>query len=649
MHPENQTVQQLFQNPMQYMVPFYQRTYVWSKNEQWEPLWEDICKKAEARLESFSTTPHFLGAVVLDRQEKDGIGGVDTLHIIDGQQRLTTLQYVLKAVLITLENINQTETIKRVSDVVVSMIENQNRNTMLDPDREIFKVYPTFFDLDNHKKAFGAASIDELKNKFRDSFTQQGTLRKSRLYAEKPPPPHPKPLEAILFFATALTEWISKNDDREIEKRCEALVSALLNDFKIIAITLGKDDDAQIIFETLNGRGAELHATDLIRNFIFMRADQERRTDQECPLPKKLYDDFWKRFEDNYWKEVHRRGRLTKPIMEWFFQAYLQSIMCREVDLGRLYFEYRHDAISHNKAAEIQLKSLVDYSSVYRKLVDGDGDDPISNFGRKIAPYDLTTLHSLALFIGVSDIDNAEKKEIFNYLLSYVVRRAICGLTQKNYNHVFVRVLSKLSEMELSSSNIQNILLKQQGEATRWPKDAEFENACKTRSLYPETLDAQKMRAVLKELENSIRRDVLGEDANPVKLTDVPDIDHILPRSWFEHWPLPNGKIAKRDEYESAYVKQLHGQELTDHENAIISRQSAVQTLGNLTLLNLKVNREAQHKNFRTKQDLLLKNTNLRLNIDLLDQKIKSWDETSIKERGEMLSKRALCVWPCEK
>lgn len=78
----------MFQDRRQYMVPFYQRSYVWTLRDQWSQLWDDICTKAEARLAGAKPTPHFLGAIVLDPQPREGLIGVDTLHIIDGQQRL---------------------------------------------------------------------------------------------------------------------------------------------------------------------------------------------------------------------------------------------------------------------------------------------------------------------------------------------------------------------------------------------------------------------------------------------------------------------------------------------------------------------------------------------------------------------------------
>ena len=96
------TVQQIYQDRRQYRLPFYQRPYVWNRDDQWGRLWEDIRDKAEARLEGGKTFPHFMGAVVLEPQKKTGLLGVERHHIIDGQQRLTTLQYVMTALVHTL-------------------------------------------------------------------------------------------------------------------------------------------------------------------------------------------------------------------------------------------------------------------------------------------------------------------------------------------------------------------------------------------------------------------------------------------------------------------------------------------------------------------------------------------------------------------
>jgi len=335
------------------MVPFYQRAYVWTLSNQWDQLWEDIRAKADARLVGNKLTPHFLGAVVLDPQPRAGLIGVDTLHIIDGQQRLTTLQFILKSILLALTEVEATA----ISEIIAGTLCNSNPDTMRDPEIETFKVWPTFRDRNNYIKAFSAKQRDDLKQIFPESFTQHETLRKIGIR-------HPAPLEAIWYFSDKFKEWICEGDESEVALRSETLATSVLQDLKVVSIVLDEDDDAQVIFETLNGRGAQLHATDLIRNFIFMRADREGSDSEN------LYNNLWSDFETNYWNSMQRRGRMQKPRIEWFIHSYLQAIMGEEVDLGRLYFEYRRYVFRGNEptVAESQLTSLSEYSSIYQQL-----------------------------------------------------------------------------------------------------------------------------------------------------------------------------------------------------------------------------------------------------------------------------------------
>src|SRR5687768_10195662 len=97
MKPDTRTARELFQADVRYLVPLYQRPYVWKEDQQWQPLWEDIEVVLDHRLnggdDNFS---HFLGAIVLEQQLHTP-GTIPTYTVIDGQQRLTTLQLVLAA------------------------------------------------------------------------------------------------------------------------------------------------------------------------------------------------------------------------------------------------------------------------------------------------------------------------------------------------------------------------------------------------------------------------------------------------------------------------------------------------------------------------------------------------------------------------
>jgi uncharacterized protein with ParB-like and HNH nuclease domain len=87
----------IFEKKLRLEVPLFQRQYVWNREQQWEPLWEDISRKFNEYLEGRKEAPvHFLGAMVLD-QKQTPTTHVEKRQVIDGQQRLITLQIFLAA------------------------------------------------------------------------------------------------------------------------------------------------------------------------------------------------------------------------------------------------------------------------------------------------------------------------------------------------------------------------------------------------------------------------------------------------------------------------------------------------------------------------------------------------------------------------
>jgi hypothetical protein len=117
-----------------------------------------------------------------------------------------------------------------------------------------------------------------------------------------------------------------------------------------------------------------------------------------------------------------------------------------------------------------------------------------------------------------------------------------------------------------------------------------------------------------------------------------------MPRSWFAHWPLADNSSATSHEASEIELLVLTGEEPNERQKMIAQRQATIPTLGNLTLLNLSVNREAQNFAFGSKRDLLIANTSLRLNIPLIS--LPAWGEAAIVKRGEVLAEAALRVWP---
>jgi hypothetical protein len=624
MKSETCMVQQLFQDRRQYRVPFFQRAYVWEKESQWEPLWDDIVEKAEFRRGGELPSSHFLGAIVLEPQTRFGLRGVETLNIIDGQQRLTTLQYLLSALSIQLRVRN----ISSLLPLVDGCIWNSNTDTMEQPDIEIFKVWPTFRDRSAYQTAMRVQNTADLIQAFPESFTQAGTLRRIGIH-------HPSALGAIWFFHSAIDEWLSQmtnGEDAAVLDSLERLTLAVFRDLKVVSITLQEEDDAQVIFETLNARGAELHATDLIRNFIFMRADRENANTRQ------LYDTYWTPFEGPFWTEEQRRGRLVGPRLEWFVQTALQAKMPEEVEMVRLYAGYRRFAAPIS--AENQLQTLTAYADKYREFISGIGPHPVAEAGGRLMIWDVSPIHPIVLRVALEIQDADEQRQIYRDLASYVVRRAVCGLTAKNYNKVFLQIAKRIANQPLNRNAIASALVELEGNASRWPGDQEFRLAWMTAPVHSRLAGIGRVRAVLAELENGLRSP-RGEE--PFVANENLDIDHILPNNWYEHWPLDGETILESEASQATFAMFPEG-DIPPRIRAIRRREQLKTTWGNLTLVHYGVNRSLQNGPFDEKREALFAVSNLHLNRMLM--RASHWNEQDIEERGQLLFNVALNVWP---
>ena len=110
---------------------------------------------------------------------------------IDGQQRLTTLQFVLGAVLLTLCRAG----LENLMSVVTACARNGNPETMQNVTVEVFKVWPTFRDQKDFTLALEAQGLEELRERFPANFTKSGTLKK--VGAD-----HPPALAALWYFTS---------------------------------------------------------------------------------------------------------------------------------------------------------------------------------------------------------------------------------------------------------------------------------------------------------------------------------------------------------------------------------------------------------------------------------------------------------------
>jgi len=138
METQVRTPQMVFMQPQRFVVPLFQRPYVWNEENQWDPLWSDIVRVTDRVLnQPFERHhPHFLGAVVLQQVQKT-TGQMQERTIIDGQQRLTTLQLLLDALHAELLTVQALQPAMRLEPLVT------NAEPFRAKPEDRFKVWPT--------------------------------------------------------------------------------------------------------------------------------------------------------------------------------------------------------------------------------------------------------------------------------------------------------------------------------------------------------------------------------------------------------------------------------------------------------------------------------------------------------------------------
>jgi Protein of unknown function DUF262/Protein of unknown function (DUF1524) len=612
----------IFEKKMRLEVPLFQRQYVWNKEQQWEPLWEDISRKFAEYLEGRKDAPvHFLGAMVLD-QKQTPTTHVEKRQVIDGQQRLTTLQIFIAAFRDFCRVQNAEDLAKECDAFTV------NKGMMAEPDVDKFKVWPTQLDRVQFTDVIISNSRAELEN--RHPLTH-------RKYARKPEP-RPRMVDAYLFFYEQIEEFFNGDTADEplagevpLPERLEECFQALKNALQVVVIDLDRDDDAQVIFETLNARGEPLLPADLLRNFIFLRAAR-RGEPQES-----LYNDYWRRFDDQFWRVEVKQGRLLRPRSDLFMQHFLSSRQTVDIPIKHLFVEYKFWIERQKPFATVreELATLSRQGDDFRRIIEPKVGDPIQPLAVFLDSFDVRTCYPLLLALLDANTDAGEWKKIAVSLESYILRRAVCGLTTKNYNRTFLYLTRNLRRDGLTHLNLVKQLSEQTGDSAEWPTDETFAEAWRTRHVY-QTLNNPKVIHIFKRLNTTY----LGSKHELISVDGPLTVEHLLPQNWIEHWPLQEGS-------KGLTVSELWNAEPDEvRTTASRRRYAALQTFGNLTILTQALNSAASNSSWPEKKNELMRNSLLPINQQL--HEIEVWDEEAIANRGNALLERALKLWPRE-
>lgn len=613
MKPFSRSIFDLFDGKRRYEVPLFQRQYVWKLEDHWEPLWEDIERKFVQRLSGSMSTPHFLGAMVLDQRRVYG-NAVPVQLVIDGQQRLTTFQIFLSAY----RDVCAAEGQQAYADECARYL--QNTGIMENEKVERYKLWPTNLDRKQFADVIDSASREELGRR-------HPIVR--RKYQRKPDP-RPKMVECYLYFYEQLTAFLKSDEYQHfVPERVAMMHEALRGALQVVTVELEGDDDPQVIFETLNARGEPLLPSDLLRNFVFLRAAQRNEPQEQ------LYLEFWLPFDDEFWRTLEKQGRLLRPRSDIFLQHYLTLHRRQESLISHLYNEYKDWIKTTNPfpTVKAELENLSNYRNHFRDLVASEPNTTIGRFSAFLRIFDLSTVYPLVLGIMGAEIGEDELGGMLEDLESYIFRRAVCELGTKNYNRFFLTVLGKLAGSHFNRSNLRAALVEQKGDSVIWPDDARFKDAWLSKPAY-NSVGAGRAQYALREIERRMHQ----PRTERIEILSALTVEHVLPDEWIEQWLLSNGNrgvtwLEKFDDARSAEDVELTAR-----------RDRAKHTFGNLTLLTQPLNSSVSNSAFEIKKPEILKNSALALNRYFQDKEI--WNEEQIAARAEMLYSIAAERWP---
>lgn len=612
MEANSRPLLRIFEPTVCYQIPLFQRPYVWNREENWQPLWEDFERLLGVVLASEKLRPHFLGAVVLEQLRND-TGSVQCRQVIDGQQRFTTLQLLLIAARDLCRSLANERFAGRFDSLV------SNSDTMVDDLSEVRKLVPTNADRQAYALVHGAGSPDALQQQAQKKCVEfsyeQGIVG------------------AYLYFYQQFEEWLrSDTAEAEVtqEKQLDALWAVVRNGLQLVVIDLGEDDESQVIFETLNARGTQLLPADLIKNFLF-RSAQADGGDINA-----LYEENWAEFDSDFWREEVKQGRENRPRIDIFIRHFLTLVMRRDIRVGHIFKEYksyvqytadwRSSFIAPAASASEHMVLLKTYAEHFRQFSTPATGSRLARFLARLEVIDTSTVYPLLLLCSqqLRPQHQAEFEAILTVIESYLFRRMICGLTTKNYNRMFLDLIRHLErEKQITAQAVGTFLISSEGESVRFPSDAELRTALLDYPLY-QWWPQYRVRAVLKALERALTHAKSEAVSLPKGLT----IEHILPVKWQEHWPLP----ADVQNDPQAKVEFSQRRDRLKH------------TLGNLTLVTSSLNPALSNSAWSAKKPELLKWSKLNLSRDLHDH--DAWGEQRILARGAELVKSAIQVWP---
>ena len=547
----NKTYRQLMGNGLRYEIPKFQRDYSWEA-EHWDDLWQDI-----RALLANEDNEHYMGYLVLQTSNNK------EFQIIDGQQRLTTMSLLILS------------TLKCLKELVDSGFEAENNLKRKD---SLLNSYIGYVD------PVTLISNNKLKlNRNSDDYYKQHLVLLKELPLRNTNASEKHMRECFNWYYDRIKKEF--NTGESLAAFIDNIVDKLF--FTVIEVT--DQLNAFKVFETLNARGVQLSAADLLKNYLFFVVDETKPHISEI---EEL---------ENIWSKIV--GKLGEQKFEDYLRYYWNSIN-KSVGKKNLFKTIKGSIKSKDQVFEL-IRNLNDTADIYLAIQNPEDefwkDKPeIRKSLKELKLFQIRQINSLFLSaIRNLEVENFRKLSKICSVISF--RYNIIGGLNPNaqedvYNTVALKILSN---KRFEVADFQTIYV----------SDLNFENDFSTKEFKNTTRNHKIVKYILSKIEVYQHRNEIDPES------DLFTIEHILPENADDTW----GNFTFEEINRSVY------------------------RIGNLTLLEKKLNREADQKAY-VEKIVLFAQSNSELTKTLPDN-FNTWNEDKLAARQRELAKHAKAIW----
>ncbi|MGL2556193.1 DUF262 domain-containing protein [Helicobacter pylori] len=452
-----------------FSIPVYQRNYTWEE-ENCEKLLQDIVNISQNK------KTHFMGSITYILHwidDEKSLRQLQEFVIIDGQQRITTIMLLLKAIETKIQN----EGIKKEIDNLLNLTGQRLRLKPIKSDKEAF-------DLVMQNRSHELQGVSHIRNNYK-------------------------------FFTKELENYLSKG------YRIEEIYGAFLR-LKIVAIGLELgEDDPQVVFESINATGVQLKGLDLIRNYLMMGENSDRQ--------KHLYETYWVPLEN--WLGEKDLNDFIKTYLRIYFEDRF-----KEGEREVYYALKAHHRDNFSDDIQGLMSDMREYGRIYQIFLDRDHyflgrGDPQQLANLRLRIKDLVKIKfgvakpfilRCARDFEEGKLDYENFHEILQILTSYFVRRSVCGEPTAALNKVLYSLYKQLENV--SADALKRYLGKSVGQAA-FPNDDKIKVAFLVRNAYSAN---QVCKFILLEIEKL-------SNAEPPREENL-EVEHFYPKTPTQEW-----------------------------------------------------------------------------------------------------------------